>query len=106
MDTASIQYRRGELWFVLTRVRALALLGRDDEALTWLQRLPSAGMNAHWRELEIDPAMADLRGDRRFQQVISTMAANAKDQRARLDSLRKAGLVPDRTGKASVADVR
>jgi TolB-like protein/DNA-binding winged helix-turn-helix (wHTH) protein/cytochrome c-type biogenesis protein CcmH/NrfG len=105
MDTASIEYRRGELWFVLTRVRALALLGRNDEALNWLQQLPSAGMHTHWRELEIDPAVAELRGDPRYQQVMSTMAADAKAQRAQLESLRNAGLVPDRTGQAAVAEM-
>src|SRR5262245_56299251 len=48
-----------DMWFVLTRVRALALLGRKDEALKWLQQLPSAGMQVHWRELEIDHAVAN-----------------------------------------------
>ncbi|HEY6640496.1 MAG TPA: hypothetical protein VIZ63_00005, partial [Povalibacter sp.] len=99
MDVASQRQKRGELWFVLTRVRALALLGRGEDALELLPALRHSGMSSHWRELDVDPAMNLIRNDPRFIAFMQDMAAHAAAQHE-VVSMRTAGLIPTRPGDA------
>ena len=68
MDRDEREYQRGEIWYFMMRSVALALLGRDDEAIAVLQRkfIENSGSEDVWYVFELEPAFAALRKDSRF----------------------------------------
>jgi tetratricopeptide (TPR) repeat protein len=76
----------------------LAVSGDREGALHALQSSFAGVCLAERRNLELDPALDDLRGDPRFQAVLSGVVARGDEQRRRLEALRAEGLVPPRSG--------
>lgn len=98
MDEASIRYGRGERWFSLNRTRALALLGRTEQALTVLPQIAECGEAARWPELRVDPAFDSLRSQPRFNEFIAEQERFMARQRKLLEEMRSRQLVPRRPG--------
>ena len=74
----------------------LALSGDREGALRTLQISFAEVCLGARRSLEMDPALDDLRGDPRFQAVLSRIVARADEQRRHLEALRTEGAVPRR----------
>ncbi|MDE2219156.1 MAG: winged helix-turn-helix domain-containing protein [Gammaproteobacteria bacterium] len=100
MQHEATDFGRGTLWQHHMRPVALALLGRDDEALADLRDSVVDHYNlTGWRyRLEHEPAFARLRPDPRFQAILRAARERAAGERAALAQLRAANLVPDRSG--------
>jgi TolB-like protein/DNA-binding winged helix-turn-helix (wHTH) protein/Tfp pilus assembly protein PilF len=85
-----------------TRASALAILGRNDEALSSLEHMIRAGNHMRWFvTFERDPNFAALRATPRFQ----TMAAGTKTwlagQQQLVQQMRQRGEIPPRTAQAA-----
>ena len=93
-QVAAVKYQRGTMWFTLQRARALALLGRNEEALTELSAFSRSGWAPDAWLLDADTAFDPLRGDERFKQVIAERHANALRERAEVDALRSQKVIP------------
>ena len=89
---------RHEMWYWTWNPIALALTGRNDEAIAMLQRqvASGAGMPDAWFYFEVEPAYDALRHDPRFIAMLALVRAQAQAERRELERLRAAGLVPDR----------
>jgi hypothetical protein len=74
----------------------LALSGDREGALHTLQRSFAGVCLGERKNLEINPALDDLRGDPRFQAVLARVIARADEQRRHLEALRAEGVVPRR----------
>ena len=72
--------------------QAAALLGRNDDALTWLRRAYDAGFRFGWTAFE-DPTMRGLRDDPRFAAWLDRLSRDLERQRAQALA-RVAGLDP------------
>ncbi|MET0281615.1 MAG: winged helix-turn-helix domain-containing protein [Steroidobacteraceae bacterium] len=96
MDRTSIEFQRGEFWFPLWRARALALLGRDEEALFQLERLPAISRTGTLWEATVDPVFDRLRAEPRFVALLARLAGYEAAERARIDELRDRGVIPRR----------
>jgi len=94
MDLAAVKYQRGTMWFTLQRARALALLGRTEEALNELSAFSRSGWAPDAWLLDVDPAFDGLRSDERFKRVIEERHANALRERAEVDALRSQKMIP------------
>ena len=68
MDHVAHDLKRGELWYVIDRATALALLGDRKAALAALHHAVGAGYLSTWSLMESDPAFDTLRGEAEFQQ--------------------------------------
>jgi TolB-like protein/DNA-binding winged helix-turn-helix (wHTH) protein/predicted TPR repeat methyltransferase len=99
MDLDERDYQRGEIWYTMMRSVALALLGRDDEAIAVLQKKPieKGGSMDAWYVFELEPAFAALRNDARFAAMRTQIQAHAQAERLALQRLRTQGLVPKRS---------
>jgi hypothetical protein len=96
MDTAATKYRRGEFWFSLQRSRALALLGRTEDAFKALALIPEGGEAINWWEVEVDPAFDAMRDDPRFRQFVAAQVAHIAAERSQVDEMRAAAIIPTR----------
>lgn len=76
---------QGNRWPMLDfhRGRALALRGRPADALAALERATAAGSRRGWW-LRLDPALAPLRGEPRWRQLLAGIDQRVADQRRRL----------------------
>src|ERR1700722_6590753 len=93
-QVAAVKYRRGTLWFTLQRARALALLGRTEEALGEIGAFSRSGWAPDAWLLDADTAFDRLRGDERFQRIIAERHANELRERAEVDTLRSQKVIP------------
>lgn len=93
-DMAAVKYRRGTMWFTLQRARALALLGRNEEALGELSAFSRSGWAPDAWLLYADTAFDRLRGDERFKRIIAERHANELRERAEVEALRTQKLIP------------
>jgi TolB-like protein/DNA-binding winged helix-turn-helix (wHTH) protein len=101
LDDARIQvtrYGRGVAWLNDARAKALALLGRNDEAMQVLEEQMRLGFGKHdWRAtLEQQPAFEPLRSRKEYQTLLATVHEQASKEREQLSQMRADGLVPDR----------
>ena len=89
---------RHEMWYWTWNSIALALAGRNDEAIAMLQRQVASGAGTPdaWFYFEVEPAYDALRHDPRFIEMLALVRAQAQAERRELERLRAAGLVPDR----------
>jgi hypothetical protein len=80
------------------RAIALALLGDDAAALAQARRAVESqyGRCNCWTFLEFEPAFARLRRAPEFDQLVAGTRAYIASERAKLQKLRGAGLVPTR----------
>lgn len=77
------------------RMLALAVLGRDDEALEILEsQRDTAARELWWVWIERHPAMQRLRREPRVQQLLIELRAWSRQERARLDAERHDGKLP------------
>jgi TolB-like protein/DNA-binding winged helix-turn-helix (wHTH) protein len=93
-DIAAVKYHRGAMWFTLQRARALALLGRTEEAIGELGAFARSGWAPDAWLLDADIVFDRLRGDERFKRVIAERHANALRERAEVDALRSQKVIP------------
>ena len=98
MDRDEREYQRGEIWYFLMRPIALALLGRNDEAIAVLQKRQSTNLGSDdaWYAFKLEPAFSALRNDSRFLAMHAQLQAHARAERLALLRLRAQGLVPRR----------
>jgi len=96
MDYAAYDLKRGELWYLIDRATAFALLGDRKAALAALHKTVGAGYLALWSSFELDTAFDKLRGDAEFQSLMRAIKANVAHQRQILEQMRADGRVPDR----------
>jgi tetratricopeptide (TPR) repeat protein len=95
---------QGNLAGNMERVRmlALAVLGRDKEALSILQaQRDTAARQLWWVWIERHPAMQRLRREPGVQQLLTDLRAWSQQERARVDAERRAGELPVRTAEAT-----
>jgi len=77
---------------------ALALLGRDQEALSILEaQRDTAARELWWVWIERHPAMQRLRREPRVQQLLTDLRSWSRDERAQVDAERRAGKLPVRS---------
>jgi hypothetical protein len=95
MDRDETTFGKGGLWYRRNRSLALALLGRNEEAIAGLQRSMAEGFSMSVWELE--PAYANIRPDPRFQAILEAALRRADSEHQALVKLRASRLVPDRT---------
>ena len=96
MDYAAHDLKRGEIWYLIDRATAFALLADNKAALAVLHKTVGTGFLALWSFLELDPAFDKLRGDAEFQSSMRAIKANVAHQHQILEQMRADGRVPDR----------
>ena len=95
---------QGNLAGTIERVRmlALAILGRDPEALSILEaQRDTAARQLWWVWIERHPAMQRLRREPRVQQLLTDLRSWSQQERAQVDAERRAGKLPVRTALAT-----
>ena len=96
MDYAAHDLKRGELWYLIDRATAFALLDDRKAALAALHKTVGAGFLALWSSFELDTAFDKLRGDAEFQSLMRAIKAKVAHQHQILEQMRADGRVPDR----------
>jgi TolB-like protein/DNA-binding winged helix-turn-helix (wHTH) protein/Tfp pilus assembly protein PilF len=82
------------------RVLALALLGRDQEALDLLEaQRDSAARQLWWVWIERHPALERLRREPRVQQLLADLHTWSQHERAWVEGERRSGKLPVRTAQ-------
>lgn len=107
MNHEATAYGRGTLWLQEMRAVALALLGRDDEAIAQLHAtvVTRHDMSSWWYSLAIEPAYEKLRADPRFQDILNVARAHAASERLAVAQLRASNVVPDRSKRSAIVSV-
>ena len=107
MDHEATAFGRGTLWQHGARGVALALLGRNDEALAELRAaiVQRYSLYSWWYGLEIDPTYEKLRKDPRFQDILNVARSHAADERQAVAKLRASNVIPDRSKRSITVDV-
>ncbi len=98
MDYAVHDLKRSELFFLIDRATALALLGDRKAAMIALHKAVGAGYPTTWALTESDPAFDIVRSDAEFQSLMSAIKSKAAHERQILAQMRADGRVPDRGG--------
>jgi hypothetical protein len=91
---------RPEFWYRRWYALALALNGDREASIAALQRFAIAGDYpfTDWQMyFELEPAIAAMREDPRFQELVRKWQEHVTAERRALDQMRAEGLVPDRT---------
>jgi hypothetical protein len=96
MDRTANEFGRGDFWFPLWRARTFALLGRNEEALVQLEQLVASKRTSAAWEIAVDPVFDPLREQPRFRAVLDQVDRYRAQQRARIEVLRKEGIIPRR----------
>jgi TolB-like protein/DNA-binding winged helix-turn-helix (wHTH) protein/lipoprotein NlpI len=85
-----------------TRASALAVLGRNDDALAALERLERSGNPMRWWvTIDRDPNFVALRATPRFQSMVAARRAWLIDQQQLVQQMRQRGEIPVRAVKAT-----
>jgi hypothetical protein len=94
---------RSELWYFAWHPVALAMNLQGDEAIAMLERAHAQKLIFYgdWFRLEVEPAFDGIRSDPRVQAMIRNVHARVVEQRRELETMRRQGLVPDRSQNAS-----
>ena len=80
---------------------ALAILGRDEEAISELVKIRGGfARQLWWAWIERHPAMSRLRHDPRVQDILEELRAWSLRERASVEAERAAGRLPTHTGTA------
>ena len=90
---------RPEHWYRRPYALALALNGNREASIAALQRYANAGAYpfTDWQfYFELEPAIAVMRQDPRFQELVRKAQQHVAAERRELDRMRAEGLVPDR----------
>jgi hypothetical protein len=96
--------KRGDLWYINDQALALILLGDRKGGLAALREMVANGQlyGMMW-PVELDPAIAALRGDPQFEAIFRAIKQTYLRERQRLDQLRATGKVPRRPPPAATA---
>jgi len=92
---------RPEYWYRRSYALALALNGDLEASIAALQRFANAGDYpfTDWQlYFEFEPAIAAMRDDPRFQELLRQAREHVAAERRELNRMRREGLVPDRGG--------
>jgi hypothetical protein len=100
MEHVARDLKHGEIWYLIDRATALALLGDRKAALAALRQAVNAGYIPTWALIESDPAFDLLRADGEFQNLMRVVKTKQAHERELLDHMRAEGRVPDRSGTA------
>jgi TolB-like protein len=103
MDYAAHDLKRGDLYFLIDRATALALLGDRRAALAALHKAVAAGFPTTWCLIEVDPAFDALRTDPEFQNLMRAIKVKQAHEREILARMRADGRVPKRGANGSPA---
>jgi TolB-like protein/cytochrome c-type biogenesis protein CcmH/NrfG len=101
MDHVARDLKHGEVWYLIDKATALALLGDRKAALEALHKAVGAGYLSTWSLMEHDPAFDTLRSDAEFQSLMRAIKAKVSHERQLLDRMRADGRVPNRSGPAA-----
>jgi tetratricopeptide (TPR) repeat protein len=101
MDYAAHNLKRGDVWFLIDRATALALLGDRKGSLAALHKAVDAGYPTTWALTEMDPAFDTLRSEAEFRNLMLAIKAKQAHERQILARMRADGRVPDRSGPAT-----
>jgi TolB-like protein/DNA-binding winged helix-turn-helix (wHTH) protein/tetratricopeptide (TPR) repeat protein len=96
MDTAAVKFKRGDRWFTRERIRALVMLGRDEQALSLLAGAAENATTDSWFQFEVDPVFDRVRHDSRFEGFLNTMHRAAAEQLVLVRQMRAQGEIPAR----------
>lgn len=100
IDDEAHRRNRGDRWYLRSRAVAYALLGRDEEAMSTLEKAVTDGQTpALGLYLDAEPAYEHLRPLPRFRAIVERMRGIISVQRQQLEQMRAAGLVPHRSRK-------
>ena len=100
IDDEANHRNRGDRWYLRSLAIAYALLGRDDESLTMLEKSVAEGQTPSLRiYLDSEPAYQRLRSLPRFMALLERTRLTALAQRQQLDQMRATGLIPYRSRK-------
>ena len=101
MDHELKAFSRGTMWQQHMRAVALALLGRDEEALAELREalVQRNSVNDWWYFVDVEPAFEKLRKDPRFEDIANIARTRAEQERQAVAQLRTSKVVPDRRTK-------
>jgi TolB-like protein/DNA-binding winged helix-turn-helix (wHTH) protein/tetratricopeptide (TPR) repeat protein len=94
---------QGNIAGSLERIRmlALAVLGRDEEALALLEAQRDRGARVLWWVwLERHPALERLRAQPRVRQLLAELHTWTQEQRVQVEAARRAGTLPVRPARA------
>lgn len=100
MDREETTFGTGRLWIYQMRSVALALLGRNEEAIAAILQQATGkplGISAGWFFLELEPAFLNIRQDPRFQEVLVAAHDRAAAERKAVARMVASGLMPDRS---------
>ena len=99
MDRDRDQLGAHEVWALHMRPVALALLGRDEDAMESLRQAVAKQFVAQHPQLvlSIDPALQRLRRDPAFAEVARAIESKIASERATVKALRASKLIPDRS---------
>jgi tetratricopeptide (TPR) repeat protein len=81
----------GVVPFEIVKVRVLALLGREAQALLTFRTAIDEGWRLLTWTLEADPALASLRGDPEFQAMVEEIESDLAVQRERVQEMERNG---------------
>jgi tetratricopeptide (TPR) repeat protein len=100
VDDEANRRKRGDRWFLRPLAVAYAVLGREDEALSALERSLAIGqLHAFKFYLDSEPAFERLHPLPRYRALLEKARLLDRSQRQELDRMRAAGLVPHRSKK-------
>jgi TolB-like protein len=103
MEYAAHILKRGDLYFLIDRATALALLGDRKATLAALRKAVVAGFPTTWCLIEMDPAFDFLRADAEFQTLMRAIKDKQAHERQILEQMRADGRVPDRSKRSPTA---
>jgi len=103
MDYVAHTLRRGEVWYLIDRATALALLDDRKAALAAVKKAVNAGYASTWSLIDVDPAFDRVRAAPEFQNQMAAIKAKRLHEQQQLERMRAEGRVPIRNSPSRAA---
>ena len=103
MDYVAHTLRRGEVWYLIDRATALALLDDRKAALTAVKKAVNGGYVSTWSLIDVDPAFDRVRAAPEFQNQMAAIKAKRLHEQQQLERMRAEGRVPIRNSPSRAA---